>query len=482
MPLLEKAETKPTRKYAAGTELLQHAKNLAEKFGTNDHTLFLTQVTKVTWIEDEFMWAIETNRHDKIKARWVISAGGAFQAPKLPGVPGIDKFQGTSFHSSRWDYEYTGGGFGNPTLDKLTDKRVAVIGTGATAVQIVPQVAKWAQKVYVIQRTPSSIDVRGNQDTDMDWYEKLPEGWQRERQDNFNQITSGVGAQTDMVSDGWTTTLRELPGFASSTTGGVETPEERALKVQIADMQKMESLRRRIESVVKDENTAERLKPWYNLFCKRPCFHDEYLEAFNKPSVELIDSKGAGVESITEHGIVIQGVEYPVDCIIYATGYEWGGVFEPGSSKLNVIGRNGQSIFDKFSDGALLVHAYSVRGFPNLSLLGFTQAGVSPNATTTILEIVEHQAYLIKEFKERGIKCVEPSKEMEDAWLQEILEEGKARKDFLKDCSAGYYNNEGDTSDKLTRSLQYGGGFYKFRSILRDWRAANQFGGMDLIY
>ncbi|OQE01234.1 hypothetical protein PENVUL_c043G06397 [Penicillium vulpinum] len=253
----------------------------------------------------------------------------------------------------------------------------------------------------------------------MDWFEQLPKGWQRERQENFNKITTGSPTSVDMVSDSWTSTLREMPELFGGATGD-ESSEDHALKIQLQDMKKMESLRLRIENVVKDKKTAEALKPWYNLYCKRPCFHDEYLEAFNKPNVELIDSAGAGVEAVTERGIIVQGKEYPVDCIIYATGYEWGGNYDAGNSKINIEGRNGQTLVEKFKDGPLLVHGCWIRGFPNLSLLSWTQAGTTANGTTTMIKMTEHMIYLQKEFRKRQIRSIEPGQNMEDIWDKQI--------------------------------------------------------------
>jgi cation diffusion facilitator CzcD-associated flavoprotein CzcO len=154
------------------------------------------------WLEDEHKWLITTNRDDRMKARYVVMSNGPLNRPKLPGIPGIDSYRGHSFHTSRWDYGYAGGDT-NGNLHKLADKRVAVIGTGATAIQCVPHLGRHAKQLYVFQRTPSSVDVRGNAPTDPAWVATLTPGWQKRRMDNFNILVAGGFQDEDLVSDGW---------------------------------------------------------------------------------------------------------------------------------------------------------------------------------------------------------------------------------------------------------------------------------------
>jgi cyclohexanone monooxygenase len=150
---------------------------------------------------------VRTNRDDAIKARFVIMAAGAVSKAKLPGVAGLETFEGHSFHTTRWDYNYTGGDTtGN--LYNLGDKSVAIIGTGATAIQCVPFVGKYAKHTYVFQRTPSSVDLRGNKPTDPKWVASLKPGWQRQRAENFAEIISGRPVTEDLVNDGWTDIFR----------------------------------------------------------------------------------------------------------------------------------------------------------------------------------------------------------------------------------------------------------------------------------
>ena len=322
LPLLEEVGYMPVEKYSKTAEILAHSQAIGRHFDLYRDALFQTEATELRWDDEIARWIVHTNRGDAIKARFVVTASGPLHRPKLPGIPGIEGFKGHSFHTSRWDYDYTGGDC-NGGLEKLKDKRVGIIGTGATAVQCVPHLGAHAKELYVFQRTPSSIDVRNNRPTDREWVKTLKPGWQQYRMDNFNTLVSGGFQEENLVNDGWTDIIGNLLVMARKKVDG-RSPAEMAEIVQLADFQKMESIRKRVDEVVEDSSTAEALKPWYNQFCKRPCFHDDYLAAFNRPNVHLIDTQGRGVERITENAIVANGEAYEIDCLIYATGFEVG--------------------------------------------------------------------------------------------------------------------------------------------------------------
>jgi cyclohexanone monooxygenase len=321
LPLLEELGYMPKEKYSYGPEIYEHTRRIASHFGLFDDAVFSTQVTDATWDDEAQHWLIETDHGDRMTAQWLVMATGPLSRPKLPGIPGIDTFRGRTFHTSRWDYDYTGGDT-NGGLTKLADKRVGVIGTGATAVQCVPHLGEWAEQLLVFQRTPSSVDARGNRPTDPEWAASLAPGWQRERMENFGIIVTGGIQDVDMVNDGWTEIFGSLAG--TEFHGSTLSPEEIGARIELADFERMEQIRVRVESLVHDPATAEALKPWYRQFCKRPCFHDDYLATFNRPNVTLVDTKGIGVERVTERGVVVDGVEHEVDCLIFATGFEVG--------------------------------------------------------------------------------------------------------------------------------------------------------------
>lgn len=475
LPLLEEVGYMPIEKYSKAAEILEHSRAIGHKFDLYRDALFQTEAKEFHWDEEAARWIVKTNRGDAIRAKYIVPASGPLHRPKLPGIPGVENFKGHSFHTSRWDYDYTGGDC-NGGLEKLKDKRIAIIGTGATAVQCVPHLAKWAKELIVFQRTPSSIDVRNNRPTDAEWQKSLEPGWQQNRMDNFNTLVSGGVQEVDLVNDGWTDIIGNL--LVMARKGGMgRTPEEMAETVQLADFQKMESIRGRVESVVQDKEAAEALKPWYNQFCKRPCFHDEYLDAFNRPNVRLIDTEGRGVDRITEHSIIANGEEFEVDCLIYATGFEVGTGYTRRAG-FELYGRDGISLSDKWKDGVSSLHGMHTRGFPNCFLISNAQSGFTVNYPHMLNEQSKHLAYIVKECIDRQARVVEVAEDAEAAWVETIIKSAVFNRRFLEECTPGYYNNEGQPSDLAIRNGSYGAGSIEFIKVLENWRAAGDLPGL----
>jgi cyclohexanone monooxygenase len=481
MPLLEELGYMPTEKYARANELLRHAEMIGRRWKLYDKALFQTETHSMHWDEATCLWTTKTNRGDTIRSRFVIPAAGPLHRPKLPGLPGIEAFKGHSFHSSRWDYDYTGGDTtGN--LHKLRDKRVGIIGTGATAVQIVPHLGKWAKEVYVFQRTPSSIDVRGNKPTDPEWAASLRPGWQKERMDNFNIIVNGGITDVDLVQDGWTDILHKLLARAAPTKDGEPVdPARAAAERQIADYEKMEQVRARADAVVDDPATAAALKPWYNQLCKRPCFHDEYLQTFNLPTVHLVDTAGKGVDAITEAGVVANGQLYELDTLVYATGFELATEYAHRAN-MQIYGRGGRTITDAWKQGTRTLHGWTTRDFPNCFWVQIVQAALSPNFLHVTGEQAAHLAYVISECKRRGVVAVEPTAQAEKSWVDTILTMAQLRADFLAECTPGYYNNEGTADAAAAKNASYGGGAPAFLALLKEWRDKGDLEGLELRY
>lgn len=485
IPLLEELGFMPSKKFADGAEIFQHCRNIGKHFGLYDGAIFSTQVKDLRWEDDLKRWRIGTNRGDDIRARFVVMASGSFNRPKLPGIPGIKDFGGHIFHSSRWDYSYTGGDTtGN--LHKLNDKLVALIGTGATGVQLVPYLGRDAQHLYVFQRTPSTVDERNNTPTDPAWVKTLEPGWQKERQRNFHAWTfEGMApGQPDLVCDFWTELGRNtaarvmaLPDPASMT------PEQFMAIREEEDYKVMERLRRRVEQLVDDPQTAEALKPYYRFLCKRPCSNDEYLSTFNRPNVTLVDvSETKGVERITETGLIANGRQYEVDCIIFASGFEITTEIRRRYSIDAIKGRDGISLYDYWADGYKTLHGMTCRGFPNQFFTGFTQVGISANISANYELQGEHIAYVIAEALERGVTTVEPSQEAQDAWCRTIKETFVDTSAFDTECTPGYYNNEGGGGGEGLRSHlgePYGPGFYAFADLLSQWRDKGDLDGLE---
>ena len=481
LPLLEETGFMPKEKYSYAPEIFDHSKRVAEYFGLYDRALFQTRVTEVRWHEEDNRWHVATHRGDDIRARFVVQATGPANRPKLPGIPGIGDFRGHTFHTARWDYEYTGGDH-EGGLTKLADKRVAVIGTGCTAIQSVPFLGEHAEKLYVFQRTPSSVDLRGNMPTDEEWYRSLEPGWQRARRENFASVLFGQNVTEDLVADGWTDIARRI-GISLMTRKSDEAldMEEVALRAEIADFEKMNEIRGRVDGTVADGETAESLKPWYRQFCKRPTFNDEYLETFNRDNVELIDvSDSRGVERITERGVVAGGVEYEVDCIIYATGFE---ITTSAHRRVDfdTVGRGGRSLYEHWADGFRTLHGLCSHGFPNWFTIGINQNGLSPNMTAMFDDQAMHVAYVIDEVKRRGKQVAEVTAEAEDRWVAEIVSlAGTGATAFLEQCTPGYYNREGKGTQGNMQNSAYAPGINAFNALLKTWRERGDMDGMEL--
>jgi len=478
LPLLEELDYLPREKYSYGPEIAAHAQAIAAHYRLLDDALFSTRVTAMAWDDDTAEWVVETDRGDRMRARFVVMGIGPLSRPKLPGIPGVEDFEGHTFHTSRWDYAYTGGDT-TGDLTGLRDKTVGIIGTGATAVQCIPHLGEWARQLYVFQRTPSSVDVRGNRPTDQEWAASLTPGWQQARIDNFGVIVTGGHQDEDLVHDGWTGILGSLSGLADRT-GERASPEEIAARIELADFAKMEQIRTRVDTIVRDPATADALKPWYRQFCKRPCFHDDYLDTFNRPNVTLVDTRGQGVERITPRGVIVAGEEYDLDCLVFATGFEVGTEYTRRAG-CDPVGRAGLRLGEKWGRQVATFHGHLSRGFPNLFFMGGIQSGVSPNFTELYNEQSRHVAYVVQRVREAGATAVEPTAAAEAEWVRTLQESNRGRASFQDQCTPGYYNNEGRPGEGPGWfGGNYGGGAQAFFRILRDWRAADSLAGLEL--
>ncbi len=478
LPLLEEIGYIPKKKYTDAPEILAHSRAIGEHFRLYDNACFSTEVTDMVWEESSRRWIISTNRGDRMRARWVIMANGPLHRPKLPGIRGIESFRGHTFHTSRWDYDYTGGD-STGGLGRLADKRVGIIGTGATAVQCVPHLGAAAKELYVFQRTPSSIDVRNNRATDPEWAASLQPGWQRERMDNFNTLVSGGYAEVDLVNDGWTDIIANLLIRLRSQEKIDLSPESLARNMELADFEKMEQVRSRVDQLVTDPATASALKPWYRQFCKRPCFHDEYLDTFNRPNVHLIDTDGQGVQQITEKGVVVNGVEYELDCLIYATGFEVGTEYTRRSG-YELHGVDGETLTQHWADGTRTLHGFHSRGFPNCFIVSQTQSGFTVNFPHMLNEQSIHLAHLVAHLEQNGLTRAEVTAEAEEKWVRTIVDLAQNNIRFLEACTPGYYNNEGKPAARSLQSGSYGGGPVAFVKVLERWREQGELDGLEV--
>ncbi len=470
LPLLEETGYIPTEKYAKAPEIFAYCQLLGRHYDLYDRALFQTQVTEVRWDEARARWLVRTNHDDVLAARFLSITGGIMHKAKLPGIPGIETFKGHSFHTSRWDYAYTGGSPTEP-MSRLADKRVGIIGTGATAVQAVPNLARDAEHLYVFQRTPSGVGERNNRPTDPEWVKSLQPGWQQRRIENFETLVSGQTADEDLIDDGWT----QISGGVNFE-GGAEGDDQ----AELADFARMEAIRARIDQIVRDPATAEALKPWYNTMCKRPCFHDEYLQSFNSPNVTLVDTDGKGVERITENSVVVNGVDYPVDCLIYASGFE---VSAGYARKLGfeLYGRGGQAMTEAWNEGAATLHGMYARGFPNLLMSSLIQGGTGANVVPILDQIAIQTAYTIKRMVDLDARAFEPTEEAQQQWLDVLFGHMTGSAKFATECTPGFYNNEGSFGDpRMARNAPFAGGTMEYFKVLLNWRDKDALEGLEI--
>lgn len=485
LPLLEETGHMPTEKYAHAPEILEHCGRIARHFDLYDNACLATEVTEVAWDAAASRWLIRTDRGDEMRARFVVMGTGPLHKPKLPGIPGIETFAGHTFHTSRWDYDYTGGDPAGAPMTRLADKRVAIIGTGATAVQCIPHLAKACQELYVFQRTPSSIDVRGNEPTDPEWFESevRKPGWQEEWLLNFCTLQTGGFAEKDLVHDGWTDIARRIRDKVLADPSGELTLETIKRAFDDADFEKMDQIRARVDEVVADPDTASSLKPWYRQLCKRPCFHDAYLPAYNEPGVHLIDTDGKGVERITERGVVVAGVEHEVDCIVYASGFEVG-TDHVRRTGFDVSGRDGRTLSAHWEHGMRSMHGMHVHGFPNLFVVGAAQgANLISNYPHNLSEAARTVAAVVSQAERDGLREVEVTAEAEQAWVDQLLAGEPSR--FIggnTECTPGYYNNEGQPTGERGRLnwAGYPGGPVAFFALMERWRSSGDLEGLEL--
>ena len=459
LPLLEEMGYIPSMKFASGFEIMEYCQQMATRFGFYDRCLFHTTVTQTTWQESDQRWTVETDRGDAMKARFVVLANGLLTTPKLARIQGMERFQGDSFHTSRWNYH----------LD-LAGKRVGIIGTGATAVQVVPELAKVVSDLYVFQRTPSSVDVRDQRETTDEeraaWAQE--ENWAKARRARFAKISAGrtaMKANDDYLAG-------KVQDFKRRKQHERPLSVDEMVQKQLeSNFRIMEQIRARVDAIVEDPQTAASLKPYYPYGCKRPTFHDEYLPTFNRPNVHLVDTAPKGVSEINERGVVHDGQEYPLDVLIYATGFEW-----MATSTFNqVVGRDGRSLNDKWqSEGTKTFLGLHSAGYPNLFIVSGPQGGGgSFNFTNAIEEHGDYIVWMLQTLQEQQSTVVDVDAQMESDYAAHCaLADQQTRP--LRDCIT-YYNGHGEAAPG---SLAYygGGQWHKWRKEAQSTLAPYRFG------
>ena len=478
LPLLEETNYLPTQKYVLAPEIYAHAQRIARQYDLYDQALVSTQVKGVHWNDADQRWIVTTNRGDELRARFLITGTGPLHRPKLPGISGIEDFEGESFHTSRWDYSVTGGG-PLESMNKLATKRVGIIGTGATAIQCIPHLGRDAQELFVFQRTPSSVDFRNNHPLSPESVGELSPGWQEEWLLNFCTLQNMGFSDVDYVKDGWTDISKRIRDRVIEEAKGNFTPEIMRSAYESCDDEKMEEIRARVDEVVSNNETAQSLKAWYRQLCKRPCFHDEYLDTYNRSSVHLVDTNGQGVERIDATGVWAQGVHYELDVLIFASGFEVGTELSRRTG-FEIVGKNGLSLSEKWSDGMETLHGIHVVDFPNLLLMQPSQAAnLVSNITHNHVESSRIIASIINHAHQTGTTLVEPDVDAVEAWVaQYAMATGTVMNS--PDCTPGYYNNEGKGPDarQLRTMGNYPTGSIGYFAYSKAWRESGEFSGL----
>ena len=483
LPLIEEVGTRPTMKYVLAPEIWRHALRIAEAFGLRGKALFSTNVTLLEWDDADSRWVIHTDRGDRIRARFVAMGTGPLHKPKLPGIPGLESFDGHAFHTSRWDYAWTGGAPNGAPMTKLADQRIGIIGTGATAVQCIPPLGRDARELFVFQRTPSSIDVRNNHPIDPAWFDSLDPGWQAKWLMNFATLQTGGFADEDLVQDGWTdiaTRVRDRIVKDLGESGSMLDMAAIRKAFEGSDDEKMTEIRARVDAIVRDPATAEKLKPWYRQLCKRPCFHDEYLQSFNRPNVHLVDTDGKGVERIDATGVWANGRHFALDGLVFASGFEFATDFTRRCG-FETRGRDGETLSAHWKGGMRSLHGIHAHGFPNLFIVSLSQGGgLISNITQNLVEAGTTIAKVVRHALDTGREHVEATPAAEGSWV-DLIE--SAPDTFLgnPECTPGYYNNEGQEMGRRER-LNVGRhplGPVAYFQYIDEWRKSGRFEGLE---
>lgn len=482
LPLLEETGHMPSMKYTQAPEIFGHARRIAHHYGLYEKALLSTEVRSLVW--EDGRWTVTTDRGDRIRARFVVTGTGPLHRPKLPGIDGVLSFAGKMFHTSRWDYAFTGGDDQGAPMDALANLRVGIIGTGATGIQCIPRLAEAAGELFVFQRTPSSVDVRGNRSIDPEWFATLTPGWQQRWITNFATLQTGGFTDEDLVMDGWTDIaqrIRDRVVVLLAEPGAVFDADLIRRAYEASDDEKMTEIRARVDAVVSDPATAEGLKAWYRQMCKRPCFHDEYLDAYNREHVHLVHTDGRGVDRIDETGVWVDGEHYDLDLIIFASGFEVN-TEHARRAGFETVGRDGVTLTEHWSDGMRTLHGIHSWQFPNLFLMAISQGGqLLSNVPHNFTETSRAVAAVVQEARRRGPDCVvEVTEEAEAAWIDLLLNGGRPAFVGDPECTPGYYNNEGGEVEaaRIQTASGYPGGPVAFFEFLEAWRNSGGFEGL----
>ena len=391
---------------------LEYLEYVADKFDLRKDIQFSTRVTSAHYGEEENEWSVATDDGQAIKCQFLITAVGVLSTPFVPEIKGLNSFQGASWHTANWPKEHVG----------FEGKKVGVIGTGATAVQLIQEVAKTAGQLTVFQRTANFCKPLGNSPISDDEQEEIkksyPKIFQRCRE-TFGSFLADFEKRSafDVTPEEREARYEELwnePGF-----GFWLGTYEDILTDPKANETQAEFARKKIRSRVNDPKVAEMLCPTsHPIGTKRMPLETGYYEVYNQPNVELVDIKATPIEVVTESSLKTTQTEYEFDMLILATGFD---TVTGSLDRIDIRGSNGVSLKEKWVDGPRTYLGMGSSGFPNLfTLVGPHNGATFCNIPRCIEQNVEWVSDCIEHMTKNDIRRIEPNKDAEDKWTEHV--------------------------------------------------------------
>jgi cation diffusion facilitator CzcD-associated flavoprotein CzcO len=439
-----------SEEFAAQPELLAYFNFVADRLDLRKHYQFNTRIVRAVWDEARKLWSVTTDRGETVEATYCVMATGPLSVPRDPEIPGIERYTGELLRAGRWPH--------HPV--SYEGKRVGVIGTGSTGIQIVQEVGRQAHELFVFQRTPSFTMPMRNQKLDPDFVAEVKRNYTGIREAARNSPNGGVrpwttraffsvtpSSRRDLLEDAWKSGGLAMLGTFTDLLSNEEA------NGHVADF-----VRSKIDEVVADPDTAEKLKPRdYPIFARRPCLDTGYYETYNQPNVHLIDCVTDPIVEITERGVRTQSGETALDMLILATGYDG---LTGALTAFDVVGRNGQTVNEKWRGGARSYLGLMMEGFPNLFM---TTGPNGPAALANIVRISENDvdwiAHTITDMADRGLATIEPTKQAEDDWMALVFR--LAQRSLLTKAKTWYVGT--NVKDKAQGLSLFTGGFPKYR-------------------
>ena len=449
---------------SAQPDIEHYLNHVADRFELRPHFRFGTRVTAATFDEDHDRWIVETDRGDRLEARWCVMATGSLSAPNLPPIPGIDTFAGTTVHTGLWPRE---------GLD-VSGKRVGIIGTGSSGMQSIPHLAREAAHLTVFQRTPNySFPGRvAAVDDELQQYVKENYAELRRMQRASQAGISGMAMPTGQSVGAGAFGLAAGGGGGGGGNGA--PPDREAMRKMLEMMEGAfaDQVRKRVH----DPEIAEALIPKdYRMGCKRLVVEIDYFETYNRDNVTLVDLKKGGITEITPTSVVTEQGEHEIDVLVLATGFD---ALTGPLTRIDVRGRGGQLLGEAWRDGPRAYLGLMAAGFPNLFMItGPGSPSVLSNMVVSIEQHVEWIGDALARLRDDGRTTIEPSPEAQDEWLDHVQEVSVGTPYTAPSCNSWYVgaNIEG----KARVILPYTGGVGKYRQICEEV-AADDYRGFVL--